>query len=160
MSCECRSRIASERQPVTTATQIQASEVTAASRVDTNSRPDKKPVVCFTWHQIGHKSPQCPQKITRVKRIQIPMNKIVPLKHNELFGSIGGHSLPITCDSGADITVVPEECVRAEKLTGETCTLDTFNKVKAVGKRCNIKVQVEDRVFVREDVTQPGADLS
>ena len=90
----------------------------------------------------------------------MPMNKIVPLKHNELFGSIGGHSLPITCDSGADITVVPEECVRAEEFTGETCTVDTFNKVKAVGKQCNIEVQVEDRVFVREAVIQPGADLS
>ena len=116
--------------------------------------------MCFTRQQKGHKSPQCPQKVQRVKRIQIPRNRVRPLKHNELFGSVGGHSLPITCDSGTDVTVVPKECVRDEEFTGESCTLDTFNKVKTVGRKCNVQIQVEDRIFVRKAVTQPGADLS
>ena len=122
-----------------------------------SARPDRKTVVCFTSHQKGHKSPQCPQKVTRVKRIQIP---VVPLKHNELFGNIGGHTLSITCDSGADITVVPEECVGSDQFTGDTCTVDTFNKVKTAGKKCSVRVQVGDRMFEREAVTQPGDDIS
>ena len=84
-------------------------------------------MVCFTCQQKGHKSPQCPQRTNKVKIIQIPINRVVPLKQNELFGSIGGHSLPITCDSGANITVVPEECVGEDEFTGDMCTIDTFN---------------------------------
>ena len=129
-------------------------------RTEATGRYEKKQIVCFVCHQKGHKSPQCPQKVNKVKRIQIPRNEIVPLKQNELFGSIRGHYLPITCNSGADITVVPEECVKPEQFTGESCTVDTFNKVKAVGKLCNVQVQMEDRIFVRQAVTQPGADLS
>ena len=86
------------------------------------------------------------------------MNKVVPLKHNELFGNIGGHTLPITCNSGADITVVPEDCVGSEQFTGDTCTVDTINKVRNVGKNCSVRVQVGDRVFEREAVTQPRDD--
>ena len=157
VSRECRSRLASERQTVAP---IQPKEVLATPGVTTTGRPDRKTVVCFTCHQKGHKSPQCPQKVTSVKRIQIPMNKVVPLKHNELFCTIEGHTLPITCDSRADITVVPEECVSSDQFTGEMCTVDTFNKVKTVGKKCNVKVQVDDRVFIREAVTQPGDDIS
>ena len=113
-------------------------------------------MVCFTSQQKGHKSPQCPQRITKVKRIHIPRNRIVPLKQNELLGTISGHSLPITCDSGADITVVPEECVGEGKFTGDLCTIDSFNNVKAIGKRCRVKVKIHDRVFVRDAVTQPA----
>ena len=133
VSRDCRTRIASETQNTTP---VQTKEVTTTPSVESSSRPDRKTVVCFTCHQKGHKSPQCPQNVTRVKRIQIPLNKIVPL---------------------ADITVVPEECVRSDEFTGDTCTVDTFNKVKVIGKRCNVRVQVEDRVFVWEAVTQPGA---
>ena len=111
VSRDCRTRIASERQLIVP---TQPKKVLTKPSVTTTSRPERKTVVCFACHQKGHKSPQCPQKVTRVKRIQIPMNKAVPLKCNEFFGSIGGHTLPITCDSGADITVVPQECVRAD----------------------------------------------
>ena len=147
-------RIAAER---ASATPAQTTENKAAPIAPVYVRPDKKTIVCFMCQQKGHKSPQCPQRVMRVRRIQIPRNRVVPLKHNELFGSVGGHSLPITCDSGADITVVPEECVREEECTGESCTID---KVKTVCRKCNVRVQAEDRVFVREAVTQPGVDLS
>ena len=160
LSRECRSRLTSEKQTTQLTPQVQTNEVSTMPKTEATGRSEKKQVVCFVCHQKGHKSPHCPQRITRVKRIQIPRKEIVPLKQNELFGSIGGHSLPITCDSGADITVIPEECVKPEEFTGKSCTVDTFNKVKAVGKLCNIQVQVEDRIFVREAVTQPGADLS
>ena len=154
MSKECRTRIAANR---ASASLAQTPESRLVPSAPAPSRPDRKTVVCFICRQKGHKSPQCPQKVPKVKRIQIPRARIVPLKPNELFESIGGHSLPITCDSGA---VVPEECVREEEFTGETCTIDSFNNVKAVWKKCHVRVQVEDRVFVRKAVTQPGADQS
>ena len=87
-------------------------------------------------------------------------NTSVPLKHNEVFGSRAGHRLPITCHSGADITVVPEECVDSDHFTGETCAVAAFNKIKTVGKLCDIQVQVGDHVFKRRAVTQPGEAIS
>ena len=157
VSKECRTRLAAERASTNPSQPLESKPTPTAQAP---IRTDKKDIVYFTCQQKGQKSPQCPQKVQRVKRIQIPRNRVIPLKHNELFVSIRGHSLPITCDSGADVTVVPEECVRDEEFTGESCTLDTFNKVKTVGRKCNVQIQVEDRIFVREAVTQPGADLS
>ena len=38
--------------------------------------------------------------------------------------------------------------------------MNTFNKVRMVGKKCCVQVQIGDRTFAREAVTQPGEDLS
>ena len=61
------------------------------------------------------------------KKVQILSNKIIPFKENELFSSVGGHCMPITCDSGSDITVVPEECVRPDQFTEGSCEVNSFN---------------------------------
>ena len=95
-----------------------------------------------------------------MKRIEIPSDKVVELKQNELFGAVGKHRLPITCDTGADVTLVPEECVTKEQLTGDTCEVRAFNKSKFVGKVCNIDVTVHGKVFHRKAVTQPGESLA
>ena len=109
---------------------------------------EKRQVTCFTCHQKGHESLQFPQKVSQVRRVQIPFSKVVSLKDNELFGCVGGHSMPVTCDSGADITVVPEECVTEEQFSGNLCEVH----------RCNIVVNIAGRDFHREAVTQPGQD--
>ena len=106
MARECRSRLAMEKQTHGShpgVTQNQTPQVTASR--------EKKPVVCFSCQQVGHKSPNCPKKLPSVKRIQIPMSKVVSLKPNEVLGTVEGHVMPIICDSGAEISVVPEECV-------------------------------------------------
>ena len=95
-----------------------------------------------------------------VKKIQIPINKVVPLKPNEVFGKVQGHFLPITCDSGVEISVVPEECAEEDQLTGETCMVASFRREKTIGKKCVVTVQVGDREFSRTAVTQPGEDIS
>ena len=116
VSRECRTRLAAEKQSSPRQSQVDAAMPTPI----TLTKPEKKLIVCFVCHQKGHMSPQCPQKVPGVKRIQIPINKVVPLKQNEVFGTIEGHVLPITCDSGADITVVPEECISDSQFTGES----------------------------------------
>ena len=78
----------------------------------------------------------------------------MPLKNNVLFGSVGEHCMPITCDSGADITIVPEECVREEQFYGGTCEIDTFNKVRTRGKRCSVSVNIAGREFQRQALNQ------
>ena len=85
-------------------------------------------MTCFNCQQKGHKSLQCPLRQNQVKLIQIPADKVRPLRSNELFHSVGLHRLPITCDSGADISVVPEECVALDQFTGQVCKIDSFNR--------------------------------
>ena len=155
VSRDCRTRLANEK--VTPPLQTPVASATPSPQ--TTYKPEKRQVVCFVCHQQGHKSPQCPKKIAAVKRIQIPITKVVSLKMNEVFGRVEGHFLPITCDSGADITVVPEECVGPEQLTGESCTVTTFNRTKTVGKECIVTVQVGDREFPRMAVTQPWEEI-
>ena len=83
----------------------------------------------------------------------MPMNKVVSLKANEVFGAVEGHFMPTTCDSRAEISVIPEECVGADQLTGETCTVASFRKDNSTGKECVVKIQVGDREFSRKSVT-------
>ena len=68
--------------------------------------------------------------------------------------------MPITCDSGSDITVVLEECVRLDQFTEGCCEVNSFNKVKVTGKRCSVVANIAGREFQRQAVTQPGDDLS
>ena len=67
--------------------------------------------------------------------------------------------MPVTLDTGAEITVVPEEAVDAHQLTGESRTLRAFNNSESVGKVCIVKVTVGDHVLQKQAVTQPGASL-
>ena len=155
-SVDCKSRIASER-----ASQIHPSpqpppvKQEAASSLHSD-RP-RREVTCFNCQKKGHKSPQCP--LRQVKCIQAPVPEHRLLKDNELLGFVGKHSLPITCDSGADVTIVPEECVSDSQYTGGICEVASFNKNISSGKLCNVTVTLAGRDFQRTAVAQPGKDL-
>ena len=92
--------------------------------------------------------------------MQIPAKDVVRLRDNELMGSLGPHVLPVTCDAGADITVVPEECVDPKLFTNETCEVSSFNRVTSSGKVCNIVIEIAGRKFPRRAVAQPGESLA
>ena len=128
------------------------------TRTTSGPRSVKREITCFNCQQKGHKSPQCPLK-QQVKCVQVPTAQPVVLKDNELMGSVGVHVLPVTCDSGADITIVLEECMQENEFTGETCEVSSFNRVVSSGKICNIQVKLSDRTFRRKAVAQPGKDL-
>ena len=154
-SKECRSRIAGESpsRPTPSPTPLVVKQEPPSPSQPTQY---KKEVTCFNCRQVGHKSPQCPLRVKQVKKINIPAEKVIPLARNEVFGSMGRHRLPITCDTGAQVTLVPEECVEPSQFTGETCVLATANDTKFEGKRCEIDVTIDGRVFHRKAVTQPG----
>ena len=67
--------------------------------------------------------------------------------------------MPITCDTGAEVTVVPAESVEPHQKTGELCELKAFNDSKTTGEYCNVTITVGETTFRRKAVTQPGADL-
>ena len=107
---ECKSKIADDRQGPG-GKQSDRTSMTAPQAIG-KQPADKKHVVCFTCHQVGHKSPSCPiRQQTAVKRLSIPIAMIKKLKHNEVFATVEGIKIPTTVDSGADRSVIPEEMV-------------------------------------------------
>ena len=160
-AAECRSRPAGEktsfpRQETPGGTQQQA-------RPDgpRPSRGGQRPageLTCFSCHQKGHISPNCPTK-RKVKKVQILEESIATLKSNEVFGAVGPHRMPITIDTGAEVTVVPAEAVEKSQLTGEVKTLRSFNNGESEGKVCIVTITIDDQVFEKQAVTQPGESL-
>ena len=61
-----------------------------------------------------------------MKKVTVEESKLESLKHNEVFGAVGPHRMPVTLDTGAEITVVSEEAVEPSQFTGDTCELHSF----------------------------------
>ena len=53
------------------------------------------------------------------------------LRKNEVIAELSGILLPMTIDSGVEMTVVPEEAVQESKFTGETTM---FERITGEGK--------------------------
>ena len=160
---ECRSRLAGDkpalpRQEAPSHTQQpQTKETPKATRP---GERDMSQVTCFRCRQQGHISPNCPRKTSsKVKRVKLREDLIEKLRSSEVFGAVGPYRMPITCDTGAEITVVPEEAVDQDQFTGETCELRSFNDGKSLGKRCVVDITVGGHRLTREAVTQPGHSL-
>ena len=161
-AAECRSRLAGDK------TSLPRQDISATVQQPLNTPEMPKPTrgtsrplsetTCFNCHQKGRISPNCPTKRTMVK-VRVEEGKIEMLKENEVFGAVGPHRMPITLDTGAEITVVPEEAVQPQQFSGKSRTLRSFNNTESVGKVCVIHVKVGDYILQKEAVTQPGASL-
>jgi len=116
----------------------------------------KAEVVCFKCNQKGHKAPDCPTRPKTNRRVKLPVDKLVYLNPNELFGQVGVHGMPITCDSGAQISVVPEECVEPSEFSGELQVLEDFHTGRVTGRVCHVNFKIGGRTFRKRAVTQPG----
>ena len=160
-SRECRTRLAEDRNSEPSCPLVVKQEPATQSNPthssDRSTSAPRREITCFNCQKKGHKSPQCPLKL--VKCVQVATLQPITLKDNELMGSIGAHVLPVTCDSGADITIVPEECVQEQDFTGDVCEVASFNRAISSGRTCNVVVTVGGRRFQRRAVAQPGKDL-
>jgi len=150
---ECRSH----SPVVEAATAPAAREATTATNSNrgTGTR-GKIDVVCFRCSQKGHKSPDCPTRPKTNRRIQCPDGKPLELQEEELFGAIGDCKLSVTVDTGAQISVVPRECVHPNKLTGVTKKVRSFQGLLVEGEACNVDFILGERVFNREAVAVEG----
>ena len=93
----------------------------------------KPKIVCFTCGVEGHKSPQCPMNIRTEegdgKRARPrPINRIwiKPSGCAQLEGVVNGHEAQVVLDSGADISVVPENLVHPSQLDGRSMAVRPF----------------------------------
>ena len=155
---ECRARLSREKQ-TPPGNNPPVPVVKKEQPITTQQTRNMTEVTCFRCRQKGHISPDCPKRTNRVKRVKITKDMIVSLRRNEVFGSVGPHRMPVTCDTGAEVTVVPAEAVELHQRTGELCELKAFNDSKATGEYCNVTITVGETKFEKKAVTQPGADL-
>ena len=155
---ECRTILNREKQiqPITNPTAPLVKKEPVTTSEQTRSLAD---VTCFKCRQKGHISPDGPKRTNRVMRIKILKDKIVTLCRNEVFGSVGPHRMPITCDTGVEVTVIPAECVEPHQKTGELCELKAFNEAKTTGEWCTVTITVGETTFQMRAVTQPGEAL-
>ena len=65
------------------------------------------------------------KKVGKVSAMGSFLEKDRKLGRNELIGKLGTHSLPITLDTGADVTVVPKEFVDDFLLIGDQVTVQS-----------------------------------
>ena len=80
-----------------------------------------KPIVCFLCNEVGHKPPQCPnKKKEKIKKDKIFAHLIETLAKNDSMASVNNQLLPMTLDSGAEISIVPQEFVNPSDFTGES----------------------------------------
>ena len=77
-------------------------------------------VVCYTCGVDGHKTPQCPRLVNKDLRSK-PVKRITQGSDvcARLVGKVNGCEVAIVMDSGAAISVVPEDMVSPRNLTGE-----------------------------------------
>jgi len=116
----------------------------------------KTDITCFRCKAKGHKSPDCPTRPKGNRRVQLPSREPLELQEEELFGAIGDCQLSITVDTGAQISVVPKECVRPDQLTGEQRKVRSFQGLLVEGEACKGQFTLGGKVFNREAVAIAG----
>ena len=113
ISRECRARIMGEKQQVPATPDT---VTTSTLQVTGKTSGGRKLIVCFSCHQVGHKSPNCLKKqqamlhahkyTHRKRRIRIPIQILKKLNDNEVFTTVAGVQVPTTIDSCAGRSVI------------------------------------------------------
>jgi len=147
ISRECRSRPQGEA--------VTAPVATAAPAATTAAK-GKGEVLCFRCNGKGHKSPNCPTKPKSNRKVCMNDSEPVIVQQEELFGSIGSCNLSVTVDTGAQISIVPLECVRADQLTGRKQNVRSLQGALVEGEACRVQFVIVEKTFDREAVAVKG----
>jgi len=134
---------------------VTAPVATAAPAAPTGTRA-KADITCFRCKAKGHKSPDCPTRPKGNRRVQVPERTTLCLESEELFGYIGKWGMGITIDIGAQVSIVPIECVEHDQLLGVKQTVKTFEGTPIEGEACNVQFVLGGRTFNREAVAIAG----
>jgi len=147
VSRECRSRPQVEAATAPVATAAPAAPTSSRALAD---------ITCFRCKAKGHKSPECPTRPKGNRRVQVPVRTTQCLESEELFGYVGKWGMGITVDTGAQVSIVPIECVEPCQLLGVRQTVKTFEGTPIEGEACMVQFRLGDRCFDREAVAIAG----
>jgi len=115
-------------------------------------------ITCFRCNKKGHKSPNCPSKPKGNRRVQVAREKTI--QRDELYGEVNGWGMPITIDSGAQISVVPLECVEPEQFMGRKMMVRGFQGALEEGEACIVSFDFNGRMFEKESVGIAGDKIN
>ena len=133
------------------------------TKVDQTTSPHKetKPIRCFACGELGHKSNVCPKKKDKLKRLTIPWKHVRELGYSDIMGKVNGVTLPITMDSGADVSLVPIEAVKQSDYTGETSGIQSFirGQIHREVPIVNITLEINGETLTEKAGALLGEDL-
>jgi len=147
ISRECRSRPQGEAATAPVVTAAQAAPTAATI---------KSEVVCFRCRAKGHKSPDCPSRPKGNRRVEFSNREPIALSEEELFGDVNSCATSITIDTGAQISIVPRECVLSDQWTGNRRKVRGFQGAIVEGEECRVQFTIGGRKFDREAVAVEG----
>jgi len=78
------------------------------------------------------------------------------LASEEVFGYIGKWGMSITIDTGAQVSIVPIECIEAKQLLGTKQKVRSFQGEMVEGELCNVEFTIGDKILQREAVAIKG----
>ena len=85
-----------------------------------NEKSGRRPIICHSCGEPGHIKPNCPH---RVRRVKSPEPSSLMMVKGRLAGSMMSG---LRVDTGADRTLVREDCIPKGAYTGETIMLDSW----------------------------------
>ena len=78
-------------------------------------------VKCYRCGEVGHKKPDCPKKNKKSSVVKVGPSRV--FRRNEMLATVGVISMPVTLDTGVEVSVLPEEADCVLKYTEEKVTL-------------------------------------
>ena len=125
-----------------------------------SSKKDERTIIsCFACEQPGHKSPDCPNKAgSKLKdgdskkkdsRKALHNNRIsVSLEDaNIVQAKVKGKELPLLLDTGAQISVMPDELIPSAARTGDEVSVKGFNGIAELRDIAVTKIKIGDKEF-------------